>query len=433
MDGHDGGGAQQAAEFHRIPHHLAGGGDEADGGGLGVDHADGGLVGDDGGEGGGGGVAGDGDHVQANGAHTGHGLQLIQVEGARAGGGDHALVLADGDEGAGQAAHVGGGHDAPFLHCVVEQGQGGGGAVGTAGLQAHLLQNAGHAVADGGGGGQGEIHDAKGHAQPAAGLLGHQLAHSGHPEGGLLDGLGHHVEGLALHVLEGVVHHAGAGHAHIDDAVRLPHAVEGARHEGVILHRIAEYHQLGAAKAAPVGGALGGVLDDAAHLGHRVHVDPRPGGANVDGGADKVGDGQRLGDRGDELLVGLGGPLLHQGGEAADEVDPGGLGGVVHGHGEGDVAARLRRPGHKSHGGDGDAFVDDGDAELPLNGLAGGHQVLGPAGDLVIDLLTGGLWIGIGAVQQGDAHGNGTHVQMLLVDHMYGIQNFVGVDQVNSS
>ena len=84
-------------------------------------------------------------------------------------------------------------------------------------------------------------------------------------------------------------------------------------------------------------------------------------------------------------------------------------------------------------GGDGDAFVDDGDAELPLNGLAGGHQVLGPAGDLVIDLLTGGLWIGIGAVQQGDAHGNGTHVQMLLVDHMYGIQNFVGVDQVNSS
>ena len=132
-------------------------------------------------------------------------------------------------------------------------------------------------------------------------------------------------------------------------------------------------------------------------------------------------------------LVGLGGPLLHQGGEAADEVDPRGLGGVVHGHGEGDVAARLRRPGHQGHGGDGDAFVDDGDAELPLNGLAGGHQVLGPAGDLVIDLLTGGLWIGIGAVQQGDAHGNGTHVQMLLVDHMYGIQNFVGVDQVNSS
>ena len=167
------GGAQQAAELHRVPHLFAGGGDEADGGGLGVDHADGGLVGDDGGEGGGGGVAGDGDHVQTHRAHAGHGLQLVQGEGPGAGSGDHALVLADGDEGAGQAAHVGGGHDAPFLHRVVEQGQGGGGAVGAAGLQAHLLQDAGHAVADGGGGGQGEIHDAKGHAQPAAGLLGY--------------------------------------------------------------------------------------------------------------------------------------------------------------------------------------------------------------------------------------------------------------------
>ena len=55
------GGAQQAAELSLVPHLFAGGGDEADGGGLGVDHADGRLVSDDGGDGLGGGVPGDGD------------------------------------------------------------------------------------------------------------------------------------------------------------------------------------------------------------------------------------------------------------------------------------------------------------------------------------------------------------------------------------
>ena len=62
----------------------------------------------------------------------------------------------------------------------------------------------------------------KGTSRPAAGLPGHQLAHAGDAEGGLFDGLGHHVEGLALHLLQGVVDHAGAGDAHVDDALGSP-------------------------------------------------------------------------------------------------------------------------------------------------------------------------------------------------------------------
>ena len=88
------------------------------------------------------------------------------------------------------------------------------------------------------------------------GLLRHQLTHAGDLEGGFLDGLRHHVKGLALDGLQGVVHHAGAGDAHVDDALRLAHAVERARHEGVVLHRVAEYHQLGAADAVAVRGQL---------------------------------------------------------------------------------------------------------------------------------------------------------------------------------
>jgi hypothetical protein len=57
------------------------------------------------------------------------------------------------------------------------------------------------------------------------------------------------IKGLALDGFQSVAHHARAGNAHIDDGFRLAHAVEGSRHKGVILHCVAEHHQLGAAKA----------------------------------------------------------------------------------------------------------------------------------------------------------------------------------------
>ena len=66
--------AQKAAHFHRVPHVLARGGQQADSGGLVVHHADGRLVRDDGGDGLRRGVAGHGDHIQTHGANAGHGL-----------------------------------------------------------------------------------------------------------------------------------------------------------------------------------------------------------------------------------------------------------------------------------------------------------------------------------------------------------------------
>ena len=197
--------------------------------------------------------------------------------------------------------------------------------------------------------------------------------------------------------------------------------MERARHEGVVLHRVAEHHQLGAAETAPIGGAFGRLLDGAAHGGHRVHVDARTGGAYVHGRTDVIGDGQRFGDGGHQLPVGGRGPLLYQSGKAADKIDAGRLGRIVHGHGKGHIALTLGGAGDQRHGCDRNALVDDGDAELPLDGLAGRHQPVRLPGDLLVDLPAGGLGVGIGAVQQGDAHRNGTDIQMLLVDHMDGL------------
>ena len=69
--------AQQAAEFGPVAGFFVGDGDNPHGGGFVVDHADGHFVGDDGGEGGGAGVAGEGDHVETDGADRCHRLQLV--------------------------------------------------------------------------------------------------------------------------------------------------------------------------------------------------------------------------------------------------------------------------------------------------------------------------------------------------------------------
>ena len=60
------------------------------------------------------------------------------------------------------------------------------------------------------------------------------------------------------------------------------------------------------------------------------------------------------------------------------------------------LVLRLRGGGHERDGRDGDALVDDGDAELALNVLAGFNEPFGIARDLVVDLLTRRLGVAVG-------------------------------------
>ena len=78
MHRHDGRVAQQTAKLYAVAHLSARYGDDAHGHGFVVDHADGRFIRDDGRDGFGRGIAGDGDHIQADGAHAGHGFQLVQ-------------------------------------------------------------------------------------------------------------------------------------------------------------------------------------------------------------------------------------------------------------------------------------------------------------------------------------------------------------------
>ena len=209
--------------------------------------------------------------------------------------------------------------------------------------------------------------------------------------------------------------------------------MEGTGHEGVILHGVGKHHQLGAAQAVLVPGELGGLFDDAAHLGHGIHIDAGLGGAHVNAGADHIRGGHGLGDGADQLPVALGGALLHQGGEAADDVDTAGFRSCIQCLGNFHIAFCLAGSGHQRNGGDGNALIDNGNAELRLDLPAHTDQVLGAAGDLVIGFFAADGQVRIGTVQKADAHGDGPDIQVLIVDHVQGGQNVVLIQHGVSS
>ena len=127
-----------------------------------------------------------------------------------------------------------------------------------------LWRDLAHAVAHGRGGGQGKVGYAEGQAQTLGHFVTDHLAHAGHLVGRTLDDFGHIQQGHGLAAVtavlqgavDGLLDHAGAGDAHVDDHVGLAHAQVGTGHEGHVLRDVGEDHQLGAAKAAAVGRGL---------------------------------------------------------------------------------------------------------------------------------------------------------------------------------
>ena len=423
VDRHDGRVTHEAAEVRHLTDALARHGDHAHGGGLLIDHADRGLVGDDAGNGGCGGVSRNGDHVEADGAHAGHGLKLFDLQAAIGCRVDHVLVFGDRDERTRQAAHVGGRHNAALLHLVVEHGERRGSAGSADLFEADLLQHFAHRVAYSRGRGERQVDDAERDAEASGRLLGHELADARDLERGALDGFAQELEVLALGRIQCAGDDTRTGNAHVDHGVALGHAMEAACHERVVVRHVAEGHELDAAVGVVVGGALGNVLDDVAEQFDRVHVDAGLGGTDVHGRADDVGLGKGLRQGADEQLLGRGHGLGDECGVAADQVDADFLGCLVKRVGDLDeVLARLAGAGTDQRDrGDGDALVDDRDAVVAFDGLAGGNEVLGIGSDLAVDVVAGLVDIVRGAVEQRDAHGDGADVELLLLDHLIGL------------
>ena len=118
-----------------------------------------------------------------------------------------------------------------------------------------------------------------------------------------------------------------------------------ARHKGVILHCVAENHKLGAAEAALLFRECCRFLHRLSHQGDGVHIDPRLGRADIDRRAHKIRAGQRFGDCGDQLPIGVRHALLHERGKAANKVNANIFGRAVKRLGKRDIVLRLRCSG----------------------------------------------------------------------------------------
>jgi hypothetical protein len=202
--------------------------------------------------------------------------------------------------------------------------------------------------------------------------------------------------------------------------------VEGTGHERVVVHRIAEYYELGATQAVPRRAQTSGLDDGSSHQCHRVHVDSGLGGADVDRCADVIGDGECLRNRCDQCRAAAGHALLHQCRKAAEEIHPDLFCGAVEifGHQHvGVCGGALRDQRDRRHG---DALVDDRNAVFRSNFFAGTDQILGEPADLVVSFRCRHGKIGMGTIAQADAHGDGANVEILHLHHADGFDDFLG-------
>ena len=90
------------------------------------------------------------------------------------------------------------------------------------------------------------------------------------------------------------------------------------------------------------------------------------------------------------------------------------------------------RSANQSNRSNGDTLVHDRNTVFLRDILPGLHQILGQACHLIIYILTENIQITVGAVQQVNTHGNGTHVQIFLLYHLIGFENLGYINHSNS-
>ena len=431
-DLHHGRIPEKSAELDRIADRLAGDRNDSDGGRLLVDHADGRLVGDNSRNGCGGRIARYRDHVETHRADARHRLELLDRKSARIDRVNHALILRYGNERARKAADIAGGHHAALFDVIVQKRERGSRAGSAGMLKTDLLEDVGHRVADRGSRSKRQVDNAEGNAEPGRRLLGDELTYARNLERSLFNRLAESLEIGSANGLQYVIDHAGARHADIDDRIGFAHAVERACHERIVVWSVAENDYLRAADRVAVLRALGGRLYDLAHKTDGIHVDARLGGADIHRGADSIRHGHRLGDGADQKLVGPSHALRDDCGIASDEVDADLLGRAVESLGNlheiGGLLAASRADNRR--GRDRNALVDDGNAELATDFVAGLHEILGVRREFRVDVVACRLERRVRAVKKRNAHRDRTNIKILFENHLVRLENFGDVDHL---
>ena len=264
---------------------------------------------------------------------------------------------------------------------------------------------------------QGQIDNTELGIQTACSLLCYQLADTGNFESSFLNCFGNHTDIAVTYLLQCIFNNARAADANVDNAFRFGYAMESACHERVIRHSIAEYYQLSTTDRITIGSTLGSSLHNLAHLFYSIHIDTAFGRANAYGRANNVGNRQCFRNRRNQIAVALGVALVHESGKTADKVNADLLTCVVQSLCQRYIIIAVTAFTNHRNRRYGNTLVDDGHAQLNLNILTGFYQMLCLTANLIINFLRCYLDIRMTAITQADAHGDSTHVQLILGNH----------------
>ena len=216
------------------------------------------------------------------------------------------------------------------------------------------------------------------------------------------------------------MHNARTGYADIEHAVRLTDTVERTCHKRIVLYCVGKDNQLACADALAVSGQLCGLTDDFTHHADGVQIGACLGRSDIDRRTYQLCGCQSFWNRTNQNLIALGKALLYECGKAADKVDAAGSSGAIQCLRERNIRSRVCRRTDHRHWGDGNTLVDNRNAQFGFNLFAGLYQMLCLAGNLVIYLVAGCIDVAGDAVEQRDAHRDGTNIQMLVLDHFNG-------------
>lgn len=219
------------------------------------------------------------------------------------------------------------------------------------------------------------------------------------------------------------MHHARSGNAHVDNFFSLAYAVERPRHKGVVLHRVAEYHELCAAEPVRLLGTFRRALDDAPHERHGVEIDARLGRADVDRRAHPVRYRERFGNALYKGAFVTRHALLHERGIAAEEVHADVFRRLVQLFCEHGFFPRKIR-GKEGGGRDGNALVHDGNAVFLFERGAHVHDIFRIRTDAVVAGRRRLFRALADTGNERNAHGDRSDVEVFFFHHVDGFENF---------
>ena len=195
--------------------------------------------------------------------------------------------------------------------------------------------------------------------------------------------------------------------------------MESTCHKRVIIRCVTEYHKLGTAKGILLFGRLCGCKDDLAHQFYGIHIDTGLGGANIYRTADTLCLCHCLRNGADKKLLCRSHSLAYQCGISANKVNANFLGTFIQCSCDGHKIFRFLTcsSANQSDRCYRNSFIYNRDPVLGCDLITGRYQVSGFCGDLLIYFLIQCIQVRIDTVQKADTHGDGTHIQILLLDH----------------